>query len=234
MEPDCPRISVIVPCYRKAQFLAEAVASLVAQTFSSWECVIVNDGSPDNTSDVARQLAARYPQHRIHLIEQENQGVARSRNHGAAASSGAYLLPLDADDLLAPEMLARVYTSLEAHADKSIAYTNVACFGEAEGVFDYSEQTFDEITELNTVPVTALIRRGLFEQALGYNPDMRDGYEDWDFWLRCAEQQADALHIAEPLFLYRVLSDGLYASSVKHDAALKARLINQHPRLFSS
>ncbi len=234
MKLDCPRVSVIIPSFRKAQFLGGAVDSLVAQTYPFWECVIVNDGSPDDTSAVARQLAAKYPQHRISLIEQENHGLPMARNNGAAATSGEYLVPLDADDQLAPEMLAQTCSSLDAQADKSIAYTDIQCTGDIDSIRDYSNGTFSGIIEENTVPVTALIRRSLFERACGYNPEMREGYEDWDFWLRCAEQQATALHIPQALFLYRVSSDGMFSSAVQRDTALKARLVSQHPKLYSA
>lgn len=86
---------------------------------------------------------------------------------------------------------------------------------------------------MNTVPVTALIRRELFDRAGGYRAAMRDGYEDWDFWLSCAEQGAQTAHVPAPLFLHRAETGSLIAHAQQRDAELKARLVHQHPGLFT-
>ena len=112
-QPASPFFSVIVPCYNQARFLPEAVDSIAAQRFSALEVIIVNDGSPDNTSEVTLSLAARYPVPPIHLIEQENQGVAAARNAGIAAASGRWIVALDSDDLLAEGFLASVAEAAE-------------------------------------------------------------------------------------------------------------------------
>lgn len=234
MATDRPRVSVLIPCYRHAQLLPVAVESLVAQTYPHWECVIVNDGSPDDTSDVARQLIARFPQHPITLVEQSNRGLPASRNAGAAASSGELLLPLDADDLLAPQMLEKTCAALEKHPDTAIAYTDLRWFGDGEGEIEYTDNPFAKMKRVNTLPVTSLFRRSLFVRVNGYRESMRDGYEDWDFWLGCAQQGARAVHVPGFLFLYRVSSSGLLSHAQKRDAWLKACLINQHKPLFTS
>ena len=95
-----------VACCNQAAFLSEAVTSVVRQTFGAWEVIIVDDGSPDDTANVAEQLIAEYGE-RIRLIRQANGGLAAARNAGIAAARGRYILPLDADDRLAPLMLER-------------------------------------------------------------------------------------------------------------------------------
>jgi len=109
-----PAVSVIIPCYQQAEYLAEAVESVVAQTFTDWESVIIDDGSPDATAAMAEKLIASHPDRRIRLVRQANQGLPSARNSGIAASAGRYILPLDADDLLMPEMLARTVGLLES------------------------------------------------------------------------------------------------------------------------
>ena len=86
------KVSIIIPCYKQAHFLAEAIESALAQDYDNFEVIVVNDGSPDNTSEVAK----RYP---VSLIEQENKGLSAARNAGIKASTGSWILPLDADNL---------------------------------------------------------------------------------------------------------------------------------------
>ena len=106
-----PTVSVIIPCYNQAHFLPEAVESVVSQTFTSWECIIVNDGSPDKTNEVAQQLIAKYPNKIIRLLEKLNGGLADARNAGITISQGIYWLPLDADDALAATFLEKPFKS---------------------------------------------------------------------------------------------------------------------------
>ena len=109
-----PRVSVVMPCYNQARFLPEAVASVVAQTMPDWELLIVDDGSPDDTAVVAQRLIAAHAGRRITLIRQPNSGPGASRNAAIRQARGAYILPLDADDTVAPTMLADTMAVLEA------------------------------------------------------------------------------------------------------------------------
>src|SRR5689334_1514338 len=100
-----PRVSVVVPCWNQACFLPEAVGSVLEQTFRDFEIVIVDDGSPDDTADVAARLIAQNPDAQIRLVRRENGGLPAARNTGVAAARGELVLPLDADDRIAPGFL---------------------------------------------------------------------------------------------------------------------------------
>jgi glycosyltransferase involved in cell wall biosynthesis len=101
-EREAPLVSVVIPCYNQAQFLREAIEGVLAQTHPRVELVVVDDGSSDNTVDVV----AHYP--RVRCVRQENRGVAEARNAGFRATSGQYVLFIDADDRLTPK-------AVEAH-----------------------------------------------------------------------------------------------------------------------
>ena len=92
------KVSIIVPCYKLGKYLPEALDSVLAQDYTDWECIIVNDGSPDSTAEVAESFCTK--DSRFKSLDLENGGVIRARNKGVAASSGKYLLFLDADDML--------------------------------------------------------------------------------------------------------------------------------------
>ena len=124
-----PKVSVVIPCYNQAHFLTEAVESVVEQTFTDWECLIVNDGSPDNTSEVSRKLIERYPGKRIKLLEKPNGGLADARNYGIAWAQGKYILPLDSDDMIHPDMLSKTVHFLDNNPSIAIVYTDLMHFG---------------------------------------------------------------------------------------------------------
>jgi glycosyltransferase involved in cell wall biosynthesis len=234
-EPDPPRpaVSVIIPCYRQAQFLEDAVASVIAQTWTDWEIVVIDDGSTDETAQTARGLIERYPQHRIYLLRQQNQGLARARNNGIGFSTGRYILPLDADDMIMPRMLELTVTLLESDRSVSIAYTDMQQFGSVTRRLDAGVWAIDTLVTSNQLNYCSLYRRGVWAATDGYNPNMRRGYEDWDFWIASAEMGFRAKRIAEAFFLYRVRPGTMYSESVRHHAELLRQISLNHPALFT-
>src|SRR5262249_32672545 len=125
-----PKVSVIIPCFNQGQFVDEAVASVLAQTYRDFEIIVINDGSTDEATN--RKLAAYdYPQAQV--MHTANQGAAGARNTGIAATSGQYILPLDADDRIAPTYLERAVAALEADARVGIVYCQAELFGEESG-----------------------------------------------------------------------------------------------------
>ena len=226
-------VSVIVPCYQQAEFLTEAVDSVIAQTYRDWEIVIVDDGSTDATAAVAEELIAGHPDRRISLVRQANQGLPGARNSGIAASRGRYILPLDADDILMPEMLAKTVGLLESDPAVAIAYTDYRLFGNDSAYVPTRAWTMDELSFGNPLGNSSLFRRDVWLAVGGYNPNMRGGYEDWDFWIAAAELGASARRIREPLFGYRVKASSMILDALAMDAQLRQRIARNHPGLIT-
>jgi glycosyltransferase involved in cell wall biosynthesis len=229
-----PRVTVVVRCYRQARFLPEAVAAVVAQTFTDWELVVVNDGSPDDTSVVARDLMARHPDRRLRLVEQANLGPPRALNAGVTAAAGALILALDADDALHPAFLARTTAALDADPGADIAFTDVVLFGARAEVWKMGPFALEPLLTRNRLCCTALYRRSLWVEAGGYAENMELGYEDWDFWVGCAERGHRAVHLRQPLFFYRMHPAGETTNStaMRFQVPLKAQLTVNHPVAF--
>lgn len=227
-----PAVSIIIPCYNQANYLPEAVESVVHQSYKNWECIIVNDGSPDNTTFVAESLIEKYPDKRIRLINQANQGLSCARNSGIRAAIGKYILPLDADDLIHPEMLQKTVSLLEAHPEIAIAYTDVRHFGSTERIVCAREYDFRRLCFQNHLNYCSLYRRNTWEVAGGYNSNMTWGYEDWDFWISCGEKGHYGKRIPEPLFLYRVKERSMYTKAIEHHGELMAQMVVNHPNLY--
>ena len=227
-------VSVVIPCYRQAEYLTEAVESVIGQTYRDWEIVIVDDGSPDETAPVAEGLIARHPGHRIRLLRQANAGLAAARNAGIAASGGRYILPLDADDILLPEMLARTTGLLEAEPGVAIAYTDQRQFGAVSRIVRTADWDPDLQRRRNLFAATALFRREIWEAVGGYDPAMRQGYEDWDFWIGAAERGFVGRRIPEALFGYRIKASSMHVTARAGHRDLVDQIRAKHAAWYAS
>ena len=103
-------VSIIIPCYNHAQYLDVTLSSVINQTFSNWECIIVNNGSEDDTKIIAAKWCEK--DSRFKYVEQENKGVSAARNKGIRISKGEFILPLDADDYIVETFLEKLTLEL--------------------------------------------------------------------------------------------------------------------------
>lgn len=229
------RVSVVIPCYNMANYLPDAVVSVVAQTYPGWEMVIVDDGSTDDTPAMIESLQKKYPTRRIRSVRQENAGLPAARNAGIRVATGEFVLPLDADDVLLPDALKRLLAVLDEHPEIGIAYPDYIKLGlEAGTVFAIpTEEYYDPQRALNGLPYCSLYRHTVWEQVGGYDVEMRGAIEDWEFWLHCLEHGVKALHVQEPLFAYRVRADSqsVTAETILPEALARMRL--KHAALFA-
>ena len=180
-----PRVSVIIPCYNLGQYLDEAVASVLAQTYQDFEILVIDDGSTDETTAA---VLAGYTQPKTRVIRLAHGGLAAARNAGIAQAAGRYLCALDADDRLEPSFLAKTVPLLDT--DPSIAFVScwLRTFGDEE--WEWTPERCDLPTLLweNTVLTAALVRRDAVLSVGGYDTAMPvQGDEDWDLWLTLAE-----------------------------------------------
>ncbi|HEU5103214.1 MAG TPA: glycosyltransferase [Roseiflexaceae bacterium] len=228
-----PLVSVIIPCYNYAGFLPDAVGSVLAQTCTDWELIVVDDGSTDATLSTAQQLMARHPERRIRLFQQPNAGPAAARNTGAERAAGEYLLFLDADDMLAPTLLEQTVATLREQPAVGFVYSGMRLFGQDHHEwpsvpFDLALLTLD-----NYVLPHALVRRAAWAEVGGFDTaQFPYGFEDWDFWLRVAAAGWQGWHIAAPLVAYRRHGPSLSAAGKDHEWDARARIIRKHPQLY--
>lgn len=196
-----PRISIIVPCYNGAKYIRETLDCLQKQTIDDWECIIVNDGSTDNSLEILREYAEK--DSRYKYIDKENGGPAIARNTAIAASSGKYILPLDADDLIAPFYAEKAIDYLETHSNCKVVYGIADFFGDLTGEWVLSEYSYEKELWRNAIYCSAVYRRTDYDRTKGYNPNMRFGNEDWDFWLSLLSENDEVYKIPEKVFFYR-------------------------------
>jgi glycosyltransferase involved in cell wall biosynthesis len=197
-----PAVSVIVPVFNYGDFVGEALESVRAQTFSSWECVVVDDGSTDATVDRVLAHAAR--EDRIRCSRQPHRGVVAARNTGIAEARGAFIQFLDADDLLESQKLERHAAYLEAHPGVDIVYGDTRYF-EDDPARDVTDRLLRDgvprprvtgrgagvlatLVHSNAIPIGApLVRRRLLDRIGPFDEAIEaPSVEDWDLWIRAA------------------------------------------------
>ncbi|MDQ3438460.1 MAG: glycosyltransferase [Actinomycetota bacterium] len=215
-------VSVVIPCYNQAHFLSEAIQSVLSQTYTDFEVVVVDDGSKDDTAQVSAGYAAK--DSRVRLIEQENRGLAGARNRGLAESHGQYVAFLDSDDRLLEEALEVGVRELEAHpgcAFVSGRYRPIDADGETYSVPRQARVGGDHYLALlrdNYISMPALVmyRRWVFDEVGDFDGSV-DAAADWDLYLRVA-RRFPIYHHGEVVADYR-----WHGSNMTADPALMLR-----------
>ena len=233
-EQSVPSISVIIPCYNHGDFLTEAVESVLTQPVREVEIIIVNDGSTDRSKNVALELIERYPDRAIRVVDQPNSGEpAISRNNGINLARGEYILPLDADDYLAPGVLTRYLEAIEPYrGEPVVVYGWMQRFGAQNSIWKTRKFHSNELLRRGRLPNCSLFSRSLWESHGGYQLGI-PGYEDWEFWIGCAAQGARFIHIPEVVYHYRIMKqDSMGKSGRRRHEWLMAKIFRMHPDLY--
>lgn len=214
-----PLVSVIIPCYKQAVFLPDAINSLLKQTYNNWEAIIVNDGSPDNTDEMAKSFLEK--DKRLHYICQENQGVSAARNNGIKLSNGKYILPLDADDMIAPSYILKAVEYLETHPNYAVFTCRTSFFGEKEGIWQVSWCDYKTELIYNGIVNSSMYKRSDWERVGGYNQNLRHGHDDWEFQIRNLYHNDNVYQTEEILFYYRVIKKRMNLTKVMSQNSTK-------------
>ncbi|AYO58559.1 glycosyl transferase family 2 [Chryseobacterium sp. 6424] len=195
------KISVIVPCYNQAEYLDECLQSVLNQTDMNWECIIVNDGSLDNTHEVAKKWLAK--DDRFKYFKKDNGGVASARNFGISKTEAEWILPLDADDKIAENYLEKAIESIKK--GYKIIYCKAEFFGETTLPFHLKNYSYKQLLKENLIFVSAFFRKQDWEKVNGYDETFTFGYEDWEFWIKLLKDIPDeeVLRLDFTGFFYR-------------------------------
>lgn len=203
-------VSIIIPCFRQAHFLGEAIESVLAQTYPHYEIVVVDDGSPDDPIQVVRRYSS------VRYLRQKNRGLAAARNSGIQASTGEYLVFLDADDRLLPNHLQANIKAFQEHPDAGFVCGDYRWFG-AEGAWHVHDcrpypDHYATLLRRNFIgpPHVVLFKRQIIQNVGGFREDVSPS-EDQEMYLRIAR--------AFPIYCHHEI----IAEYRRHDAQLSQK-----------
>ncbi len=224
-----PAVSIVVPCYNGGAYLDRLLACLASQTFRDFEIVIVDDGSTDEAT--RGKLASLDPG--IRVIHQANRGLSGARNTGFREALAPIVLTLDCDDTIEPTCLETLMERMSRAAPSvAMVFSDMKLAGAVNSVVKRSFNPFDLLFS-NTLPSGLLIRKEAWHAVGGFDETMRDGYEDWEFFLRLSLAGYGALGVPEPLYVYRVSPDGmLFGRSSRLHSALWRRIREKHEAAY--
>jgi glycosyltransferase involved in cell wall biosynthesis len=195
------KVSIIIPCFNYGRFLFESVRSVISQTHQNWECLIIDDGSVDNTKEIAESLVRL--DSRVKYYYKSNGGLSSTRNYGIEKAKGDFIGFLDADDLYHERKLEDQLNCFIENPQADIVYGNAKFFekNNFEKLFNSKEKGKNsELLKLSgrggaiisllirknfTVVSAPLLRRQVIKSVGSFSEDFKS-YEDWQFWLRCA------------------------------------------------
>jgi glycosyltransferase involved in cell wall biosynthesis len=213
-----PTVSVVIPCFNQGRFLAEALASVDAQTYAPTDIVLIDDGSTDTTSAVAKQFP------RVRYVRQRNLGLAQARNAGVRAALGEYLVFLDADDRLRSDALAVGIAELTAQPSMALVFGRCQRIDESGAPLrtgpatPVSGHVYRALLRRNPIwtPAIAMFRRALCEPLMRFDPAV-DAAADYELYLRIARHYPIHGHT-------HVVADyRLHQGSMSRNAALMLR-----------
>ena len=228
-----PLVSAVIPAYNPKDFLLETVASIERQTYPSWECVIVDDGSSEPASLTILQSIEARRDPRIRVIHQDNGGAAAARNTGFRVAEGRYVVPIDQDDLLEPEMMAVCLEELEQNPRAGFVYFDYRVFGESSYLQQPGEYNLYRLLEENFIPSCVFVPRRVWESTGGYDEWHRWSYEDWSFFLNLGKYGFYGHYVPKPLYRYRRHGRGLHEIGIERHDANWAHMVQAHPELLS-
>jgi glycosyltransferase involved in cell wall biosynthesis len=188
--------SVVVPCFNYGHCLAEAVASVQAQTRPVHEVIVVDDGSTDATPQIAASLPA------VRYVRQENAGVAAARNRGLDLVTGTHVVFLDADDILAPSFIEECANAL-AGSDAGYAYATAQRFGADDVTWEAQPFNLLALKRRNFIPVTALMDVAKLDDVRFDGASAIGAWHDWDLFVNLASRGVYGVPAPRAIFYYR-------------------------------
>ena len=213
-----PKISIVIPAYNQAEYLEDCVESAYSQTMPAHEIIIINDGSTDNTAEIAeRYRFAQFPgiESPVKVIHQVNKGLPSARNTGIMNATGDYIWFLDSDDKLMENAIERMTQEMiKVNAD--IYAPSFKEFGKSDREVILGGFTMDDLKLANRLGYFSPIRRSALLEIGGYSPRMKAGWEDWHMWFNLFTRGKTVAVIPDILVMYRVKEKSMITEANEH------------------
>ena len=222
-------VGVVITSFNQGDMIREAVESVLGQSRAAEELIVVDDGSGVGASEVLDALGQRG----VRLLRQRNLGVSTARNSGFAELHTDCVAVLDGDDRYAETFLEATMAVLEEDPDVVGCSSWLRMFGVTDAIVRPAGGRLVDFLHRNACPAAAVIRRGVWEEAGGYEESMRGGFEDWDFFLSVLEPGGRIDVVRQPLIDYRTSPQSANIASMEHRLELYGQLIDRHLGAFT-
>lgn len=219
-------ISIIIPCYNQGAYIQDAIDSVLAQTYTNWEIIIVDDGS---TEVETIQKLKSIEINNVSIYFQQNRGVSVARNFGAAKAIGDYLLFLDGDDKIGNQYLQSAAEALLANPNLNYVYCDIQEFGNSNNYRSIEMLDLKKTLLYNQTHVSGIIKKDLWLSSKGFDENFKEGWEDWDFIITLLKIGIEYYKIPKGLLNYRILNNSRDTNAVNtHHKFLKNKIYLKH------
>jgi len=198
---DTPFVSVIIPVFNMQDYLAYTVESVLASKYSSFEVLIVDDGSSDQSLQIAKEYSQK--DQRIRVFSHKNAGVSSARNHGIREAIGKYILPVDADNMISADYIESAVAVLETNLRVRVVSCKSMFFGDRQGEWKLPPYSLRLLARKNMIDTCAMYRKSDWELVDGYCEYIY-GREDWDFWISVLKRGGEFVRLPIVGLKYRI------------------------------
>lgn len=228
-------VSIVIPCYNHGEYLSDSVGSALGQSWEPIEVIVVNDGSDEPETLEALEALERRGNPSLRVLCKENGHLSSARNHGIRNARGSTILTLDADDRVDPTIVRKGMQILAGDRRVGVVTTHVRRFdddGPTGVAFRPAGGELVDFLVRNQACGGSLFRKECWEDAGGYDESMREGSEDWEFWISVTRKGWRVHSIPEPLYEYRDVPGSMYerTRAARHRTWLY--ILNKHEDAF--
>jgi glycosyltransferase involved in cell wall biosynthesis len=221
-------VTAVVSCYNQGEIIPETIDSLLSQSYGNLRILVVDDGSTDGkTIHALKELEKKDPE-RVEILFKENGDVSSARNFGIRRCTGEYVFISDGDDTYSAGMIERFVSVLDSNRDVGVVSSWIKTFGLAQWIVKPEGGGIKDFLHKNNCPGPALIRRKCWKQAGGYDEKMKEGYEDWDFYLSVTERGWNISIVKDPLIHYRIVKSSSNMAGYEKRLKIMSYLIRKH------
>ena len=227
-------ISIVIPSFNQSEYLEDAIESCYNQSLPACEILVVDDGSSDDSLDVARRYEFKeFPgvESPVRVISQVNKGLPSARNTGIMNAKGDYIQFLDADDMLMENAIARITQEIN-QTNGDIIAPSFKEFGKSERDVILTGFTMDDLKLANRIGYFSCVRKSALLEVGGFSPRMKFGFEDWHIWFDLFRRGKTIAVIQEILVKYRVKEKSMLYEANQHSEELYAQIKKDFPNLF--
>ncbi|MEZ4873320.1 MAG: glycosyltransferase family A protein [Bdellovibrionales bacterium] len=229
MNEKTPKVTVIVPCYNHGEYLEESVGSLLEQTFQDFKIYVINDGS---TSPQTIEILEKFNKPKTTILHKKNGHLSSARNYGIARTDSEYICTLDADDMFDKNFLKEAVEVLDNQPEIGVVTSFQQDFGVSRALGDPGGGDVRNFLADNACLASSMYRRLCWVQANGYDENMKQGYEDWNFWVGVTKNKWKVHVLQHGHLKYRVKEVSMVTESNKIRPELCKRIAQNHIEVY--